>query len=198
MALNIDERYTKQVNSIMSKLPQNPFIVDVVGKAIEVSYNFHKEDNKMEVILSNTIQVVDFVNEISTPTRYKYHIIASSLLAGVPEENYAVIDTASGTVTDAVKLVTTAVYNSGFKDLWVQMNTIAKKDMDLMYVVLVYLTGLLEFTVAKEHLELADRYILAGLAYIEVSLRKSAITIPNKQYPVYNKFMSILMKNASF
>lgn len=198
MALNIDEKYTKQVNSIMSKLPQNPFIIDVVGKAIEISYNFHKEDEKMEGILNNTIQIVDFVNDISTPTRYKYHIIAANLLAGVPEKEYEVIDTASGVVADSVKLVTAALNNTGFKDLWVQMNTISQRDMDLMYVVLVNLTSLLECLVTKEHLELADRYILAGLAYIEVSLRKSAITIPNKQYSVYNKFMSILMKNASF
>ena len=198
MALNIDEKYTKQVNSIMSKLPQNPFIIDVVGKAIEISYNFHRDDDKMEGILNNTIQIVDFVNDISTPTRYKYHIIAANLLVGVPEKEYEVIDTASGVVADSVKLVTTALNNTGFKDLWVQMNTISQRDMDLMYVVLVNLTSLLECLISKEHLELADRYILAGLAYIEVSLRKSAITIPNKQYPVYNKFMSILMKNASF
>ena len=38
MAINIDKKYVKQVNSIMSKLPQNPFIIDVVGKAIEISY----------------------------------------------------------------------------------------------------------------------------------------------------------------
>lgn len=198
MALNIDEKYTKQVNSIMSKLPQNPFIIDVVGKAIEISYNFHRDDDKMEGILNNTIQIVDFVNDISTPTRYKYHIIAANLLVGVPEKEYEVIDTASGVVADSVKLVTAALNNTGFKDLWVQMNTISQRDMDLMYVVLGNLTSLLECLIAKEHLELADRYILAGLAYIEVSLRKSAITIPNKQYPVYNKFMSILMKNASF
>lgn len=198
MALNIDEKYTKQVNSIMSKLPQNPFIIDVVGKAIEISYNFHRDDDKMEGILNNTIQIVDFVNDISTPTRYKYHIIAANLLVGVPEKEYEVIDTASGVVADSVKLVTAALNNTGFKDLWVQMNTISQRDMDLMYVVLVNLTSLLECLISKEHLELADRYILAGLAYIEVSLRKSAITIPNKQYPVYNKFMSILMKNASF
>ena len=198
MALNIDEKYTKQVNSIMSKLPQNPFIIDVVGKAIEISYNFYRDDDKMEGILNNTIQIVDFVNDISTPTRYKYHIIAANLLVGVPEKEYEVIDTASGVVADSVKLVTAALNNTGFKDLWVQMNTISQRDMDLMYVVLVNLTSLLECLISKEHLELADRYILAGLAYIEVSLRKSAITIPNKQYPVYNKFMSILMKNASF
>ena len=198
MALNIDEKYTKQVNSIMSKLPQNPFIIDVVGKAIEISYNFHRDDDKMEGILNNTIQIVDFVNDISTPTRYKYHIIAANLLVGAPEKEYEVIDTASGVVADSVKLVTAALNNTGFKDLWVQMNTISQRDMDLMYVVLVNLTSLLECLISKEHLELADRYILAGLAYIEVSLRKSAITIPNKQYPVYNKFMSILMKNASF
>ena len=198
MALNIDEKYTKQVNSIMSKLPQNPFIIDVVGKAIEISYNFHRDDDKMEGILNNTIKIVDFVNDISTPTRDKYHIIAANLLVGVPEKEYEVIDTASGVVADSVKLVTAALNNTGFKDLWVQMNTISQRDMDLMYVVLVNLTSLLECLISKEHLELADRYILAGLAYIEVSLRKSAITIPNKQYPVYNKFMSILMKNASF
>ena len=198
MALNIDEKYTKQVNSIMSKLPQNPFIIDVVGKAIEISYNFHRDDDKMEGILNNTIKIVDFVNDISTPTRYKYHIIAANLLVGVPEKEYEVIDTASGVVAGSVKLVTTALNNTGFKDLWVQMNTISQRDMDLMYVVLVNLTSLLECLISKEHLELADSYILAGFAYIEVSLRKSAITIPNKQYPVYNKFMSILMKNASF
>ena len=184
MALNIDEKYTKQVNSIMSKLPQNPFIIDVVGKAIEISYNFHRDDDKMEGILNNTIQIVDFVNDISTPTRYKYHIIAANLLVGVSEKEYEVIDTASGVVADSVKLVTAALNNTGFKDLWVQMNTISQRDMDLMYVVLVNLTSLLECLISKEHLELADRYILAGLAYIEVSLRKSAITIPNKQNPV--------------
>ena len=36
------------------------------------------------------------------------------------------------------------------------------------------------------------------MAYIEVSLRKSAITIPNRQYDLYNKFMSLVMKKIDF
>ena len=98
MAIKIDEQYVKQVNSIMSKLPQNPFIVDVVGKAIEISYKNRDISKEYSVVLELADKVAEYTTANSSTTSYKYALIAAILLAGVPSEEYEVIDTASGTV----------------------------------------------------------------------------------------------------
>ena len=44
------------------------------------------------------------------------------------------LDTASGTVRESVELVSKFEFNDGYKDMWLTLNEIAKKDTDLLYV----------------------------------------------------------------
>lgn len=194
MTLAIDEKYTKQVNSIMAKLPQNPFIIDLIGKGIEISERYNIENFDFRLKLAD--KAVEFVSKISKPNFYKYHIILSVLLSGVPAEDYEMLDTASGTVKESVELISKFEFNDGYKDMWITLNEIAKKDTDLLYIALLLMTGLAEVAIGDE--SIAGSYVLAGLAYLEVSLRKSAITIPNNQYELYNQFMNLMMKKAKF
>jgi len=201
MALKIDKQYTKQVNSIMSKLPQTPFIIDVVGKAIEISYKNRDVDKEYGVILDLTDKVVDYVNANSSTTSYKYSLIAAVLLAGVPYTEYEVIDTASGTIKDYVETFSAFAFADGYKNTWLELNNLVKKDSDLLYLALLVMINNIEAILKSEGEEgpsTRDKYDLAGMAYIEVSLRKSAITIPNRQYEAYNKFMGLIMKKAEF
>lgn len=198
MAIKIDEKYTKQVNSIMSKLPQNPFIIDVVGKAIEIGYENHPNKEDFGTILTMAEKITAYTSEYSSATSYKYGLIASILLAGVPYEKYESIDTASGIVKEYVELVTSFAFNSGWKDAWMQLNKLVQKDSDLLYVALVILITNLEDILSHEKLSIEDRYCLAGMGYLEASLRKSAITVPNRQYNLYNNFMTMIMKKAHF
>lgn len=201
MAIKIDEQYVKQVNSIMSKLPQNPFIVDVVGKAIEISYKNRDISKDYSVVLELADKVAEYTTANSSATSYKYALIAAILLAGVPSEEYEVIDTASGTVKDYVEAFTAFAFANGYKKTWLELNNLIKKDSDLLYLALLVMVNNIEVTLKLENEEgptTKDKYDLAGMAYIEVSLRKSAITIPNRQYELYNKFMSLVMKKIDF
>lgn len=201
MAIKIDEQYVKQVNSIMSKLPQNPFIVDVVGKAIEISYKNRDVNKDYSVVLELADKVAEYTTANSSTTSYKYALIAAILLAGVPSEEYEVIDTASGTVKDYVEAFTAFAFADGYKKTWLELNNLVKKDSDLLYLALLVMVNNIEIILKHENEEgptTKDKYDLAGMAYIEVSLRKSAITIPNRQYDLYNKFMSLVMKKIDF
>ena len=201
MAIKIDEQYIKQVNSIMSKLPQNPFIVDVVGKAIEISYKNRDINKEYSVVLELADKVAEYTTANSSTTSYKYALIAAILLAGVPSEEYEVIDTASGTVKDYVEAFTAFAFADGYKKTWLELNNLTKKDSDLLYLALLVMVNNIEIILKLENEEgptTKDKYDLAGMAYIEVSLRKSAITIPNRQYDLYNKFMSLVMKKIDF
>lgn len=201
MAIKIDEQYVKQVNSIMSKLPQNPFIVDVVGKAIEISYKNRDIGKDYSVVLELADKVAEYTTANSSTTSYKYALIAAILLAGVPSEEYDVIDTASGTVKDYVEAFTAFAFADGYKKTWLELNNLIKKDSDLLYLALLVMVNNIEVILKLEDEEgptTKDKYDLAGMAYIEVSLRKSAITIPNRQYELYNKFMSLVMKKIDF
>ena len=201
MAIKIDEQYIKQVNSIMSKLPQNPFIVDVVGKAIEISYKNRDVNKEYSVVLELADKVAEYTTANSSTTSYKYALIAAILLAGVPSEEYEVIDTASGTVKDYVEAFTAFAFADGYKKTWLELNNLVKKDSDLLYLALLVMVNNIEIILKHENEEgptTKDKYDLAGMAYIEVSLRKSAITIPNRQYDLYNKFMSLVMKKIDF
>ena len=201
MAIKIDEQYVKQVNSIMSKLPQNPFIVDVVGKAIEISYKNRDINKEYSVVLELADKVAEYTTANSSTTSYKYALIAAILLAGVPSEEYEVIDTASGTVKDYVEAFTAFAFADGYKKTWLELNNLVKKDSDLLYLALLVMVNNIEIILKHENEEgptTKDKYDLAGMAYIEVSLRKSAITIPNRQYDLYNKFMSLVMKKIDF
>ena len=201
MAIKIDEQYVKQVNSIMSKLPQNPFIVDVVGKAIEISYKNRDIGKDYSVVLELADKVAEYTTANSSTTSYKYALIAAILLAGVPSEEYEVIDTASGTVKDYVEAFTAFAFADGYKKTWLELNNLIKKDSDLLYLALLVMVNNIEVILKFENEEgptTKDKYDLAGMAYIEVSLRKSAITIPNRQYDLYNKFMLLVMKKIDF
>ena len=201
MAIKIDEQYVKQVNSIMSKLPQNPFIVDVVGKAIEISFKNRDVNKDYSIVLELADKVAEYTTANSSTTSYKYALIAAILLAGVPSEEYEVIDTASGTVKDYVEAFTAIAFADGYKKTWLELNNLVKKDSDLLYLALLVMVNNIEIILKHENEEgptTKDKYDLAGMAYIEVSLRKSAITIPNRQYDLYNKFMSLVMKKIDF
>lgn len=201
MAIKIDEQYVKQVNSIMSKLPQNPFIVDVVGKAIEISYKNRDVNKDYSVVLELADKVAEYTTANSSTTSYKYALIAAILLAGVPSEEYEVIDTASGTVKDYVEAFTAFAFADGYKKTWLELNNLVKKDSDLLYLALLVMVNNIEIILKLENEDgptTKDKYDLAGMAYIEVSLRKSAITVPNRQYDLYNKFMSLVMKKIDF
>lgn len=196
MALKIQEKYLPQVNELMSKLPQNPFIVDLIGKAIEICESNSKADYTETLKIAT--KVAEYISDKNGSPLYKYQVIAAVLLVGVEPEKYTAIDTASGVVREYTELFTAFVKNSGWKDAWVQLNKIAQKDMDLFYAALIVMTVNLEDIIAREEIDMAGKYILAGIAYIEVSLRKSAITVPNRMYPDYNHFMTLVMKKADF
>ena len=89
MAIEIPDIYSRQVNSILSKLPQTPFVVDVVGKAIQISCDENRNNEKfLSRLLFVADKVAKYTGECSSPVSYKYALIASILLAGIRKTYY--------------------------------------------------------------------------------------------------------------
>ena len=198
MAINIDEQYQQQLNGLMTVLPQNPFIVDLIGKAVEIGYEKGVNKDSFGEVLTIATKVAKYISDNNSSNFFKYNIIAAVLLAGVDPSEYETLDTASGTVKETTELFTEFVNNKGFKDMWMQLNRISQFDMDLFYAALTTMNYTLEDIIARKDKTVSGKYVMAGLAYIEASLRKSAITVPNRMYEDYNHFMMLVMKKAQF
>lgn len=202
MKCNIPKEYQPKINSIMAEVPQSPFVIDILGRAVDICYETYKDNlDKFGDLLDLAIETAKFLSEgksEASQTLFKYHLVAACLLVGVPADKYTTLDTASGTVKDATTLLTGIIFNNGWKQTWLTVNEIVKYDMDLLYPVLIVLKDAADKVASNENPTVTDKYILAGLAYLEVSLRTSNITVPNKMYPTYNKFMNIMMKKADF
>ena len=85
MAIKIDEQYVKQVNSIMSKLPQNPFIVDVVGKAIEISFKNRDVNKDYSVVLELADKVAEFA-QLYTQQAYMRPLCCVTMIFAIDDE----------------------------------------------------------------------------------------------------------------
>lgn len=196
----IPEELQPAVNTLLSTVPQTPFVIDLVGRAVELCYKYSPDNfNVLIDIATKTANFLTDGKEV-VQTLYKYHIVAAVLLVEVPTAKFETLDTVSGTLKEATNLLKGLVFNNSWKSAWMTFNEIVKFDTDLIYPSLEFLIHCAQEAMSEEdgRETLEKKSILTGLAYVEASIRTANIQIPNKIYPTYNKFMSIMMKQATF
>lgn len=196
--MSIPTEYSAQVNEVLSKLPNNPFVIDVIGKAIDVAYEHTEDPEDFECKLAVAAKVADYAVKTSPVNFFKYHLIAAALLVTISPEDYASLDTASGTIKKTATQLTEILDSPSWSDKWALTSKMARGDIDDLAVLLIILTsiieGLNERAEARE-LEIPERYLLLGIAYLEVCLRKASFEITNDVYPIYNNFMALVLNN---
>lgn len=182
-------------SQIMAEVPANPFVIDIMGKAIELAYA-HYDRAEYDSIMKVLPEVVKYATETSAQGYFKYYLPIGLLLAGVPANQWAELETASGTVTKTVEALKSFIHATGWKKKFLALYTATNADVDYLFVIMTLLLHHAETAVEDENI--TD---ILGLAYIEVSLRKSALDGQlnnNRIFPVYNKFMSLLLNKAEF
>jgi hypothetical protein len=198
----LPEIYTTRMNELMSKLPNNPFVIDIIGKAAEISYTVAEEANTVEDFdskLSAATTVADYATKTSQPNFYKYALIAGTLLIGVAPEAYTVVDTTSGTVRNTAQRLTDILNADTWFTKCKLMNDLAADNIENMVPLLVVFSNIVEELTNKGNagdLTIEDRYILLGMAYVETHIKVSGkFNINNDIYPYHNRFMGLIYKN---
>ena len=199
MAVNLPEEYTQQVNSIFTSLPAVPFVIDMIGRAMEICYTEQsKEDFEERMKLLPAL--IEYTNKTSRPNYFKYRIPISILLAGIAPEKWTVLDTADGTVTATVGRLTDFLNAPGWKKKWVALFDAAQESIDNLFIILTVMMSYAEaasLRLKKDH-NLTDLNLLLGLGYLEVCLRKTSINISNDVFPLYNKFMAFMLNKVDY
>lgn len=184
--------FTNDINTAMAMLPANPFVVDIIGRAFQIAATNHTEED-FDDLVKIAPKVIDYAIKTSAEGYFKYQLVAGFLLAGVQPSLYEVMDQ-SGNIKAAADAIASFIFANGWKERWVALFNAAKDNRDYAFVLINLLNHTAEQAMANN-----DIPSLLGLAYIEVSLRKSAIDLSDEcTYPIYNHFMGIMQNKANF
>lgn len=189
--------YQAQVNEILSKLPSNPYVIDVIDKAIKISAEKSPKD-EFEEKLAIATKMVGYTSKTSPANFYKYHLIAAPLLAGLNPDDYKELDTASGIVTNSAAQLTRFFEETSVKKKWEILVSIAKQDKELYLVAVVALHLFAEAIIAKEEPDVKDILLLTVIGYLELCIRKGKIETTTEMYPYVNAFSATMINKAKF
>lgn len=194
MAIQIPDQYAQKINELLSHVPNNPYVIDVIGKAVEISYLYPGFAEKLDI----AIEAAKFASKVSEPLYYAIYLVQAPLVACINPAEYASLDTASGTLTSAASIITQFLTTTSFKERWNIMFKTAKDSPNLLAIILMHMNQDLEQLLAKETKTAEDMVLITGLGYLECCLRKSEINITNAVYPYKNTFMNLVLKKADF
>lgn len=184
--------FTNEINTAMAMLPSNPFIVDIISRAFQIARTNYTDEDFAEIVALAPM-IIDYAIKTSAEGYFKYHLVAGFLLYGVQPSLYEIMDN-SGNIEEVAKNIGNFIKAHGWKDRWCAFFEAAQQNRDYSFVII----NLLNRT-AEQALAVNDTTVLTGLAYIEVSLRKSSIDLTeNNTYPIYNHFMGIMQNKAIF
>lgn len=182
-------------STIMAEVPANPFVIDIMGKAIELAYAQY-DRAEFDSIMGVLPEIVKYSKETSAQGYFKYYLPIGLLLSGVPAHLWAELDTASGTVAKTVQALKEFIHATGWKKKFLALYTATNADVDYLFIIMTLLLHHAETALEEDNKE-----DILGLAYMEVSLRKTALEGQlnnNRVFPVYNKFMSLMLNKAEF
>lgn len=187
------DKYEAQIAAIMAHIPANPYIVDLVARAINIAF-----ENLPESTFTSRLVIVtktaEFVGKNSNPSFFKHHIIMASILYGLDEEVYKALDTPAKVLTEATTALTKVLCSEGCKDKWNALYKIGTTDEDLLAAALIALNADVVSLSSHAPLTHEEEIRLIADGYIEVCLRNSKVTITNAVYPIYNEFVSNVLR----
>lgn len=209
MTENVIETLRK---SIINELPQVPFIIDQVDKAVDWCIDEHDKGIVVR-ILNTSLDVARYVKSISDPNFYKTHLVIAALIGDIPnvfeDERFNVFCTASGAVEKAIKKVvidkSLTEERGCFNALNIWLTKLAREDEEA-FVVMLYgilndlkdlMVGLKEVGV-KTPVTPQNYITILGYAYVMSNLRMAGLNLLDKTRVIFNEIEIILNNDVIY
>lgn len=203
------EKYTPQIAEVMGYVPTNPFLADLISRAIKTSIEHEwsrkgissvEIESRISIKFSILKQVAQYASTISNPSFYKHHLVLIAALVDVDPAKCTMYDLPDKSVSRAARILTDILNSCSSKERWTKFYALASTDQDILTVALIVLTE--ETKALQVHeagstdfiKECANTLKLAANGYLELSLRTSKIQISNQVYPYYNNFIATMLK----
>ena len=198
--------------SIIAELPQVPFVIDQVDKAIDWCIDEH-DDGIIVRVLNTSLDVAKYVKSISDPNFYKTHLVIASLIGDIPnvleDEKFNIFKTASGAVEKAIKKVivdkTLTKERGCFNALNIWLTKLAREDEEA-FVVMLYgimsdlkdLTAGLKEAGVKTPVTPQNYITVLGYAYVLSNLRMAGLNLLDKTRVIMNEIEIILNNDVIY
>lgn len=182
-------KYAAEIAHIMSQVPNNPFIIDLLDRAFRISAEHSNEDD-FKAKLAVATKIIPYALKTSQVNYFKYHLIIAVMLAGIDYEEYKVLDNSASTVKNITEGLTKFINADGAKAKWVAFYDVCTKDVDALVILLTAIVEKVKYLNKMEELTIVSQYELLVYGYLEASLRKSSIPLTNDIYPLYNEFIA--------
>lgn len=190
----------KLIKSIVALLPQNPFVTEQVGAAIDIAKKELTEE-QLEKSLRVALEVTNFARETSSDNFFKYNLVIIALLKDVPNvesnKKFSLFETVANLVSNglnSLKATEAESMRGNFKGELLKLARLAKENQDLFLVEIIALTDYLTEVISNESLSVEDELTVVGYAYVENNLRMSDLTLLNDVKKYYNKFIKVFEK----
>ena len=206
MAKTKEEKREALRSAILAEVPQIPFLIDQVDKAITWCIEGH-DDGVVNKLLSTAVEVARYVKEVSDLNFYKTHLVVAALIGdieGVTEDpQFNIYRTASHAVENSIKKITidpALIAERGcFNALNIWLTDLAKKD-EHAFVVMLYgiLSDLEEIVEALKAVDSKNpitpqNYItVLGYAYVMANLRMANLNLLDKTRVLINRIEVLL------
>ena len=202
----MEEKVNSLKQSILSELPQIPFIIDQVSEAIDWCVEAH-DDGVVVRLLETALDVARYVREISDPNFYKTHLVVAALIADIPnvteDSRFEIFKSASNAVLNSVKEVIVSpelIKDRGcFNALNIHLTQLAKKNENCFVVMLLGilhdlqdLTAALKATGVKTPITPQDYITILGYAYVMSNLRMANLTLLDRTKVIVNNIQVLL------
>ena len=201
-----EKRFETVKQSIIAELPQVPFVIDQVDKAINWCIEAH-DSGIVNRILNTSLDVARYVKKVSDPNFYKTHLLISALIGDIPnvlqDEQFAIFRTASGAVEKTIKKVIVdkklSEERGCFNALTIWLTQLAREDEEA-FVVMLYgvlndlkdlIAGLKEVGV-KTPVTPQNYITVLGYAYVLSNIRMADLKLLDKTREVINEVEVIL------
>lgn len=201
MALNVAEKYDVAVKHLMAELPTINFVIDMVGKAVEISYAEYGDSVDFRDRLELASRLAHESRQLSEPNFYMTHLVIAPLVTGIDPNKWTVLDTASGTLKTLVGNMNEILNANGFKDRWQAIAKALKNGDPYMMVVVLHMLDLVISQILEKEpkeLDAVEQLNLLGIGYIEVCLRQSGFVVDNRFRKIYNEFTNKVLHIAKF
>lgn len=202
------KKFEEIKSSILAEVPQIPFIIDQVDKAIDWCIAAHDE-GVVYRILSTSADVAKYIKEISDPNFYKTHLLIASLIGDIEgvleDEKFSIFRTASHAVENTIKEVIIdpklTEERGCFNALNIWLTQLSKKDENAFVVVLYgilhdlkeIIEGLKEVS-SKAPITPQNYITVLGYAYVMSNLRMANLKLLDRTKVLINE-IEVLLNN---
>lgn len=202
------ENFNEIRKAILEELPQIPFIIDQVDKAIDWCLEAH-DKGVVSRILNTSLDVAKYVKSISDPNFYKTHLLIASLIGDIDgvleDEKFGVYKTASHAVENTIKKIiidSKLTEERGcFNALNIWLTKLAREDENAFVVVLYgilhdlkeVVSGLKEVS-SKAPITPQNYITVLGYAYVMANLRMANLKLLDKTRVLINE-IEVLLNN---